>query len=385
MLIFISPFNGFAEQNVRIHGFVSQGYLKSSSNNFLAETDKGTFQYNDMGLNFQYFTGDKVSIGAQLGARDLGDVGNDKVGVNWVYGDYKWRDWLGFRAGIMKASSTLYGENRDVDSLHTWIIMPQSLYNEQQRDASQGLKGISLYGNIDMASMGMLKYDLRMADLQVGLDSGTAQTIIASGGVSSVTDISFDTLYAWSLRWKAPIDGLQVGADGAMTGGLFQAISPNPYYDPTNPLFGPETLNISIDTKEVLSTSYSLEYVYRDLILTTEWSISDQKVAYYVTGTPPGSYTKTKATSYYFSASYRFLDWLEMGTYYSKSVADDDERGPDNELKDICLTTRFDITDNMTFKLEAHSMKGTYGVSAGDDGSLDDSWNLFGAKVSYNF
>lgn len=54
--------NGIAEDNVAIHGFVSQGYLKSNANNFLTETDSGSFQYNDMGINFQYLAGEKVAV-----------------------------------------------------------------------------------------------------------------------------------------------------------------------------------------------------------------------------------------------------------------------------------------------------------------------------------
>jgi hypothetical protein len=132
-----------AEQGVAIHGFVSQGYMKSSDNNFQTDTDNGSFEFNEMGLNFVYDTGENVKVGAQLFARDLGEIGNDTVGVSWAFGDYKWRDWLGVRAGIMKLSTGLYSETRDVDSLRTSILLPQSVYNEWFRDVGQGAKGRS--------------------------------------------------------------------------------------------------------------------------------------------------------------------------------------------------------------------------------------------------
>lgn len=90
-------------------------------------------------------------------------------------------------------------------------------------------------------------------------------------------------------------------------------------------------------------------------------------------------------TSYYFSAAYRFTEWFEAGSYYSFGTADDDGSGDANELTDITLSTRFDITDNMVFKLEAHSMDGLFGAQPGDDGSTDDKWMLYAAKVSYTF
>ena len=36
---------------LNMHGFLSQGYLKSDANNFLAETKDGTFEFREYGLN----------------------------------------------------------------------------------------------------------------------------------------------------------------------------------------------------------------------------------------------------------------------------------------------------------------------------------------------
>ena len=38
--------------NIEIHGFISQGYLLSNENNYLADSKEGTFQFNEMGINF---------------------------------------------------------------------------------------------------------------------------------------------------------------------------------------------------------------------------------------------------------------------------------------------------------------------------------------------
>ena len=37
---------------IDIHGFISQGYLQSTDNNYLANTDKGTFEFNEAAINF---------------------------------------------------------------------------------------------------------------------------------------------------------------------------------------------------------------------------------------------------------------------------------------------------------------------------------------------
>jgi hypothetical protein len=86
---------------VDIHGFLSQGYLHSDNNNFYADTEEGTFQFNEFSMNFSSDLTDKLRIGLQLLSRDLGKIGNNTVELDWAYGTYRWKDWLGFvREGL---------------------------------------------------------------------------------------------------------------------------------------------------------------------------------------------------------------------------------------------------------------------------------------------
>ncbi len=89
MLIFflITESKTMANDLVDIHGFISQGYLKTDNNNYLADTKDGSTQFNEMGINFRTSPTDKLTIGCQFFARDLGAVGNDEVTLGWVVGD----------------------------------------------------------------------------------------------------------------------------------------------------------------------------------------------------------------------------------------------------------------------------------------------------------
>lgn len=381
LVFFIAPMIVFAENDVEIHGFMSQGYLKSSANNYLTDTDEGSYEFNEFGLNFQYFASDKLTIGAQLGGRDMGTVGNDKVGLSWAYGDYKWREWLGFRAGITKGETSLYTETRDIDALRPWILLPQSIYAEGNRDASEGLKGLTLYGTLDMNSSGILKYTAKAARLQVANDSGTAQALVNNTpGISDVSSIDFSTVYLGTLKWQTPIEGLLVSTDGVFIEkySLVIPVSIAGDFDgnPATPLNVITTDYLAAEVKNIVQMYYGLEYTLGNLVLAAELSKSDTTIV---------NVGDRSGTGWYVSAAYRFLDWFEAGTYYSDSSANDDQSGPENELKQICLTARFDISPNMTCKLETHFMDGLYGVYPGDDGTTDDSWMLYAAKVSYNF
>lgn len=377
-VFFIGVINVFAQDNVEIHGYVAQGYLQSSDNNYLAKTHEGTYELSEFGLNFQYFPSDKVNIGAQLGGRDLGDVGNDEVQLNWAFGDYRWKEWLGFRAGVTQSPVSLYGQAREVDALRTWVIMPSSVYDEWTKDSSFGLKGVGAFGNVDMASAGILQYELRSANLQVDTDSGTGQLLQTFAGLTSVDAIDFKRLLIGSLRWQTPLDGLRLSTDYVT---YRKSVIDGQVY---NPLAG---MNIPavFTTKESEIIYYGIEYIWGNLVLANEWQISSNKSQAEVGGAVVQPYSETENMNYYVSGAYRFLDWFEAGVYYSYKEADKDGSGATNELKDICVATRFDVTGSMVLKFEVHSMDGLFLVEQGDDGNSDDSWMLYAAKVSYTF
>ncbi|MBU0994399.1 MAG: hypothetical protein KJ737_18050 [Proteobacteria bacterium] len=359
--------------NVDIHGFVSQGYLRSSDNNFLNDSNKGSFEFNEMGINFGYDTGSDVTVGAQLFARDLGDFGNDKVSVAWAFGDYKWKSWMGFRAGMMKFALGLYNTTRDIDSLRTTIILPQSVYNEWYRDVSQGTKGAQIYGHLSLGYAGLLDYTLQVSGTQVPIDSGTAKFFLdRNSTVTTLDAIDVDTTYGAALIWYTPLDGLLLGVSGFSTNAKY-------------------TVNNStavIDNPDFRESILSVEYTLNRLTLASECMYTTSRNNVYLLSNPSIILVddeRIQNTNYYFSGAYRFTDWFEGGLYYSKSEAFYNGTGPDNELKDICLSTRFDISPAMVFKLETHFMKGLFGVDPGTDGTRDDKWNLYAAKVSYTF
>ena len=135
----------FAQSDaVQVHGFISQGYMQSTENDFLGHTHEGTFEFNEFGINFSTELTDELRVGMQFFARDLGLLGNGELLVDWAYGDYKWKNWLGIRAGKIKMPLGLYNEYRDLDLARTNIFMPQGVYNETWRSTFNAIKGIDM-------------------------------------------------------------------------------------------------------------------------------------------------------------------------------------------------------------------------------------------------
>lgn len=393
LAVFTFPMFAIAENKVEIHGYVDQGYLYSDANNYLTDTESGSFEVNEFGLNFQYFPDDKLSIGCQLGGTDMGPIGNDEVNLNWAYGDYRWRDWLGLRAGIMKSTVALHGESRNVDALHTWIVMPQSVYDDWVKDSTQGVKGVSLYGSIDMNSAGFLKYNANASNLQLSLDSGTVEFLRRFSQYQTITRAEFGPYYSGTLKWQTPVPGLLLATDYVyFENSEYEGVSLNRIKQYALGLM--EYDQTYQTSKGISYNTYSLEYTIGNLVLANEWVLTKSKYNIQYTldsadpylGLIPTTISGTsKSTSYYVSASYRFCDWFEAGTYYSDKSVDDDRDEPQFNLEDICVTARFDVTNNMVVKFEVHSMDGLAGVDPGSDGTYDETWMLYGAKVSYNF
>src|SRR5271157_137917 len=115
-------------KTVQVHGFVSEGFAYSNDNNYLTmDTSKGS-SFTDGGVNISTQLTDKFRVGAQIYDRNIGQLGKWHPQLDWAYGDYKFKDWFGVRAGKVKTVLGLYNDTQDMESLHTWAILPQSTY-----------------------------------------------------------------------------------------------------------------------------------------------------------------------------------------------------------------------------------------------------------------
>src|SRR5262249_42705161 len=151
---------GLGGTELQAHGFVSQGYILTTDNNYLAKSTHGSFEFAEVGLNFTATLTEKLRAGVQLFARDLGPVGNYSAKADWFYLDYRFADWLGVRAGRTKIPFGLYNDISDIDAARVPILLPQSVYPIQNRDYLLAQTGVELYGRLPTGSAGTLDYRL---------------------------------------------------------------------------------------------------------------------------------------------------------------------------------------------------------------------------------
>jgi hypothetical protein len=116
-------------RDVQIHSFASQGFSYSNDNNYLTmKTSDGSFAFTDFGANVSMAISDKLRVAAQAYSRNIGRLGDYNVGLDYAFADYRFADWFGVRAGKVKTALGLFNDTQDTESLHTWAILPQSLY-----------------------------------------------------------------------------------------------------------------------------------------------------------------------------------------------------------------------------------------------------------------
>jgi hypothetical protein len=124
-------------RDVQIHGFASQGFVYTNTNNWLTmNSNQGSAAFTDFGINASTNVNDKLRIGAQLYDRNLGQLGQYHPSLDWAVADYRFRGWLRFRGGKVKTTLGLYTDSQDLDFLHVFALLPQSIYPTDLRDAT---------------------------------------------------------------------------------------------------------------------------------------------------------------------------------------------------------------------------------------------------------
>lgn len=357
-------------QKFQIHGFISQGYLKSDKNDFyFAETEDGTFHYNETGINFATQVTDQIRMGIQFLSRDLGRIGNNDIEIDWAFADYRYRNWLGLRVGKIKKPFGLYNRVRDIDSARTFVMLPTMIYDEVPRETYSTTTGIGIYGYLPYG----FYYEFQYGMVDIDKEGGTAKNVSWFTGLQ-VIDIDGEDTSTTYLEWETPLQGLKFA-------GTVFFFPDTTYYTPIGELFS-ETINYVV----------SAEYAYDRLVLASEYRLMDFDLNLTLNDTTLVDQTLEAC---YISASYQFTDRFTLGAYYGELYTDKDDRDGDRYKaanlpsglawrKDLALTTKFDINDYWTIKLEAHLMDGLAQVTT-PAAEAEDNWSLFAAKMTFSF
>jgi len=363
-----------ADDSLQIHGFVSQGFLKSSDNNFLANSKDGSFEFWEAGINFTKPLTERLRTGFQLFSRDLGPVGDYKAKIDWAYLDYQWKDWLGLRAGRIKLPWGLYNDSSDIDSAHPTALLPQSVYPTTNRDFLLAQTGVELYGYRSFEELGALEYRAYAGTIYIDLPAQPA------GNPIGLVKLTIPYVVGGRLMWETPHDGLRLGFSAQ------KLRLETSLLDLRNPMIpNPVTANVPA----TLAVA-SLEYVKDDVLFAAEYSRWYTSVESSDPTVVPE--TSTRNDRAYALVAYHARPWLQPSAYYSVYYPDFHKRehGPSVKQHDTAAAMRFDLNRYWILKLEGHYMRGTAALSTSLNPGrtldhLPDHWLLFVAKTTVYF
>lgn len=374
--------------DLQVHGFVSQGYIKTTKHNYLGPTerDQGSFDFTEVGINFTKPLGDKLRVGLQVFAHDLGPLGNYQPQLDWYYLDYRAFDWLGIRAGKTKLPFGLYNESNDIDAGRVPVLLPQSVYPVTSRESLFAQTGGELYGDVPLGGAGSLEYRLYGGTIFINVEEVSDQL--------RGFDVPYDA--GGRLMWRAPLEGLQLGGSLQMLRFDFD-LTLTPEQRMTYEMAGQLPADFDGVVRARIPIKLwvaSAEYQRERLLLAVEYMRS----YFHYTINLLMPQTRVKSQAGYVMASYQVTPWFTPGVYYSLSLPSfnsprapgTDQNPPSSYQHDLALTLRYDITQNWLVKLEGHYMHGTAGLTAAlNDNrpldSLSEDWGAFLVKTTAYF
>lgn len=156
LLIFLSSAAFAAEESdwldrFQFHGFASQAFVITTDNNFFGDSDHGSADFTELGINSSFQLSPRIRLAAQVISRHAGEFYN---GSPWL--DYALIDinlfstpqyQFGAYLGRIKNPIGLYNETRDVAHTRQGVFAPQVIYFDKVRNLIMSANGVHLYSN----------------------------------------------------------------------------------------------------------------------------------------------------------------------------------------------------------------------------------------------
>ncbi len=371
---------------IQIHGFASQGGFVSTSNDYIGESSRGSLKLFEAGINFSTEITDGLRVGMQLFARDFGVFEDVSPKLDWAFVDYRFKPWLGLRAGIIKMPFGLYNEYLDIDAARVPILMPQGVYAARNRDALLAHRGFTVYGTVDLAAAGALEYQALIGGLSI-----PASALTLSGASLDRVDTKYIT--GAQLFWLPPVEGLRVGGTALVSKIDYHLTLPAEIVTMLEDAgVVPEGFDGALVVSQNPNTWVigSFEYVVGDWLFAAEYSRAFQRQETTLPQVLPA--TEQDSEQFYGMVSYRLFPAFEAGAYYSVLHSDAGDRGGDDPKyaesfhafqRDLAVTLRYDVNEHWLWKLEGHLIDGTAELPASS--MPDRYWGLFLFKTTATF
>lgn len=369
--------------DIQLHGFASQGFIKTDHNNFFGDSENGSFEFTELAINASARPLPSLLVSGQLLSRNAGAMDDASPQVDYVLADWTFAQGSSYSAGValgrQKNPIGLYNETRDVASTRPGIFVPQSVYFDKVRDLVLASDGIGLHGDW-YTDQGLLHVKAQYGYMQVDTNveyaylGGDFPGKMEPNGPSWLGRIGYeDESGIWQVAASGVYSEMQYKAS---TGSPLQNGRTDFYY-------------------WVLSAQLNGD----DWGLTGEYAW--EPIDWYGYG-PALPDRELTGTGWYIQGDYNVRPDLSLLLRYESALADKDD--PDGTATSAASGgvippfamyshnwvsgLRWDITPQWMLRFEYQRNTGTHVLSARENpnpAKLQKHWQLFSVLASYRF
>ena len=367
---------------LQLHGFLTQGIVLTSDNNFSGKSDDGpSFDFREVGINASWRPNPDVLVSGQLLSHRVGELDKGNVRL-----DYAIADWTalsgewgrgGIRLGRVKHPFGLHNETRDVAFTRPSILLPQSIYFEQARNLEMSSDGAAFYLE-RYTGLGSFYATYGLGYGQVGDKSVEAAFI----GRDFPGSFESNLLQLLNLLWEGDGGRYRLGFTSVWGSMDYDADTGSPMAS-GKVGFHPVILSAQYNWEQwSLTAEHFLEYIqYQDF--------GPLK--------PDGSVV---AKSFYVQGTYRPVPRWETFLRYDVFYGNEDDKsgkafhaatglpGFMSYSKDWTFGVRYDVTPRFMLRAELHRIEGTGWLSSlenPDPFRLDKRWDMLMLLGSFRF
>ncbi len=371
------------KDTAQIHGFLSQGYVNTSDNRWYGDSEEGSWDLREIGLNASIRPVPYLQLSGQFLSRTAGRMGNGEIGV-----DYALLDWtalsnadkrVGARLGRIKNPLGFFNETRDVAFTRPGIFLPQSVYFDRVRDLMLSSDGMHLYA------------DWRLDDAELMLQLGVGKPLVDVNVEATFLGREFQgdlsslgPVWMGKLAYERDGGRLRFALSGVIGSLDFQR-GPD---DPPPPFL--ESGDIDF---ELLIASFQ----YNEEVWSLTAEFLTQEVVWNDMGTIYPS--RNPGQGYYLQFDLRPIPQWEFFLRYGERIPNTNDRdGSKTEMatgapahtqfaKEWVLGARWDPTDSLMVRAEYHHVDGAAWLSNREIARKDTErfWNMLAILVSYRF
>lgn len=327
---------------LRIDAFGTQGYLRTSENEFLGTDSRGTFDFGSYNLLVKASPAERFHVWLELFSSSQLD---DMVMLEWAFGEYIFNDQAHLKFGKIPAPIGIYNEMRDVYPMLPLSLLP-AFYAEATEFSPATFKGVGLSGRTSLLGA-EIEYDLFGGTSYFNHSTNTRRYESVTGARLWLNSPNRVLRFGQTL-----FSGTEMPDTGATAGQRIRMST----YIPSIEYFSPIGLNIRGEL--------GLHYHQGELKNPKD----PRRLGYYVEAT--------------YMIAERLMPVVRYDVYYPRRR---DVNTSADYQKDLTVGFNYNVTEFLVWKADVHFIKGTALLAAADNPTPEEEWRLYATSISFLF